>query len=498
MMHLALRPITVFRLSGPGFAPVCPGLLLILLLVFAGPAVVHASGPPSVVASNKPLHSLLAGIMQGVAEPHLLMDGSTTPWRFRPDAAQRELLRRADIILWVGVELEPMLHQALQETANPRARIVEALASEELKILPARGLENRRDPFFWLDSRNMLILLDELSRLLIQVDPDNAPIYVHNRSRVLESISQIDRVMEYGYRDISGMPVFFYHDNQQYFEQAYAMKLAGTVASPPWNDSNTAAGLIGLKSWLAQAPTHCLFTEAGLPEPHLQLMLDGTGISPVELDSLGANLTPGPGLYAELMRRNFFAISGCVRTRSQSGGQAAHDPETPDVRNFAHQLVPRYLLMDHHGRSISNQEFRGSFQLIYFGYTFCPDICPTSLASAAQALQLLGQDADQVQPLFITVDPARDTPDVLHRYTGYFHPRMLGLTGSPEMIKRTAEHFKVRYEKVLPENGDPSRYSMDHSSSLILLGRHGEFLTKFAHGYPPERIAEDIREYLVR
>ncbi len=473
------------------------GLLpLVALLLLVGPVVVLAGGPPTVVASNKPLHSLLAGVMQGVAEPHLLMDGTTAPWLFHPDATQRLLLTRADIILWTGPELEPLLEQPLHEAARPRTRIIEALADKELKILPARGTENQRDPFFWLDSRNMLILLDELTRLLIRVDPGNAPAYERNRARVLEPIAQIDRVMEYGYRDISGVPVFFYHDNHQYFEQAYAMKLAGTVARPPWTDTNTAAGLVDLTAWLAEAPAHCLFTEAGLPEPHLDLVLDSTKVDPVELDSLGANLAPGPGLYVELMRRNFEAIAGCVRTIVPMGDHPTPDPYTPEVRNFSDRVVPRYLLMAHDGRSVTNNDFLGSFQLIYFGYTFCPDICPTSLASAAQALALLGSDAEQVQPIFITVDPARDTQEVLSRYTEYFHPRMLGLTGSQEMIKRTAEHFKVRYEKVLPDDGDPSRYSMDHSSSLILLGRQGEFLTKFAYGYPPARIADYIREHI--
>jgi cytochrome oxidase Cu insertion factor (SCO1/SenC/PrrC family) len=114
--------------------------------------------------------------------------------------------------------------------------------------------------------------------------------------------------------------------------------------------------------------------------------------------------------------------------------------------------------MDQNGQAVSDHDFRGRLQLIYFGYTFCPDICPTALASAAQALELLGDEARHVQPIFITVDPARDTPSVLKRYAGYFHPRLLGLSGSLEMTRRTAENFNVHYAKVASASGDPDRY----------------------------------------
>jgi protein SCO1/2 len=134
--------------------------------------------------------------------------------------------------------------------------------------------------------------------------------------------------------------------------------------------------------------------------------------------------------------------------------------------------------------------------LIYFGYTYCPDICPTSLAVMAQALSLLGDDAEQIQPIFITVDPQRDTPELLAKYVAYFHPRMLGLSASPEVTKRIAELFRARYELVPAEDGDPRRYTVDHTASLFVLGRTGEFLAKFAHGLPARDVAGRLRELL--
>ena len=156
-------------------------------------------------------------------------------------------------------------------------------------------------------------------------------------------------------------------------------------------------------------------------------------------------------------------------------------------------IVPRYLLMDHRGRAVTDQDFRGRFQLIAFGYTFCPDICPTTLAEMALILEKLGDQARRVQPLFISVDPERDTPEVLRRYTEFFDSRIIGLTGSPELVRRVADHFKVRYEKHWEPGAKPDNYSIDHSAGMYLLGPDGAFITKFAYAMPPQEIADRIR-----
>lgn len=156
-------------------------------------------------------------------------------------------------------------------------------------------------------------------------------------------------------------------------------------------------------------------------------------------------------------------------------------------------IVSRYLLMDHKGRAISDQDFLGSFQLIAFGYTFCPDICPTTLAEMSLIMEKLGTRAEQLQPLFVTVDPERDTPEVLSRYTAYFHPRIIGLTGSPELVRRVADHFKVRYEKHWEPGAGKNQYTVDHSAGMYLLGPDGSFLGKFAYATPPQEVADRIR-----
>ena len=171
----------------------------------------------------------------------------------------------------------------------------------------------------------------------------------------------------------------------------------------------------------------------------------------------------------------------------------AETPSPPENDQPEIGIVSRYLLMDYKGRAISDQDFRGSFQLITFGYTFCPDICPTTLAELSLIMEKLGNRAKQLQPLFVTVDPERDTPEVLRRYTAYFHPRIIGLTGSPELIRRVADHFKVRYEKHWEPGARKDQYSVDHSAGMYLLGPDGGFLRKFAYATPPQEVADRIR-----
>ncbi len=477
------------------FNPACGVITLALCLTLIA-AVANAA--PSVVVTIKPVHSIVAGIMQGVAEPVLLIDGEVEPWRFEPDAAQRAAIADADLLIWVGPELEARLAPLVGRLSD-QVRVETLLDSDQLKVLSARDDDTQRDAFFWLDSRNALILLDDMTRRLAAIDPANAAHYERNRASMLQTIADLDREMEFAYRDVSGVPVFFYHDTHQYFEQAYAMHVAGSVVRPGGDSSSVAAHLLTMRSDLVEVEGACVFVEKGMPQSHLEMVTDGLPVNVVEIDSLGSGMPTGPALYVDMMRDNFGRIAGCVKRfapkRDQSELQTV-DATAPDEHLFPEQVTPRYLLIDQFGRTVTNTDFQGRLQIIYFGYTFCPDICPTSLAAMSKALKLLGDEQEQIQPLFITVDPQRDTPQVLGGYVTYFHPRMLGLSSSPEVLKRTAELFKARYERVEAESGNPDRYSMDHTASLYLLGRNGEFLTKFAHGMPPEEIARELRGYL--
>lgn len=156
-----------------------------------------------------------------------------------------------------------------------------------------------------------------------------------------------------------------------------------------------------------------------------------------------------------------------------------------------------FALVDHNGRKRTLAEFRGKLVLLYFGYTACPDVCPTDLAQIGRAVRSLGNDSLQVQPLFVTLDPARDTGYVLRRYVTAFHPRFIALRGSDAEIRKVARSFKVFHEK--QEAPAKSRdYLVDHTAYTFLLDREGRYVAFFPPGTPAERMATLVREQLSR
>ncbi|MDZ4380940.1 MAG: SCO family protein [Parvibaculum sp.] len=158
------------------------------------------------------------------------------------------------------------------------------------------------------------------------------------------------------------------------------------------------------------------------------------------------------------------------------------------------QVGGSFTLADETGATVTEETFRGRYMLIYFGFTFCPDVCPTELGIVSAALDQLGDKAEKVQPLFVTIDPERDTPEVMARYVTLFHPRLKGLTGTPEQIARIAKAYHVFYRKA--EDESSSDYTMDHSSIVFLMGPDGEYLKLFPPQTPPEKMAEAIASYI--
>jgi protein SCO1/2 len=154
-----------------------------------------------------------------------------------------------------------------------------------------------------------------------------------------------------------------------------------------------------------------------------------------------------------------------------------------------------FTLTDHTGRARSDSEFRGRLMIVYFGYTFCPDVCPTDLQAITQALNALGPLAAEVQPIFITIDPERDTK-VLAEYVSAFHPSLIGLTGSSAEIRKVANAYKAFYTKVSDER--TNEYSIDHSGVIYLMCRNGEYLGFMPPQTGPERLTEILRTYLAK
>ncbi len=140
-----------------------------------------------------------------------------------------------------------------------------------------------------------------------------------------------------------------------------------------------------------------------------------------------------------------------------------------------------FSLVDHTGKQITEDDFRGKHMLVFFGYTSCPDVCPMDLQIISRAMDELGEVADRVQPIFITVDPARDTPEVLAEYASHFHPRIIGLTGTRRQVADAAMNYGVISMKIINED-NPENYSINHSALTYLLGPDGKFEAAFDHG----------------
>ena len=151
-----------------------------------------------------------------------------------------------------------------------------------------------------------------------------------------------------------------------------------------------------------------------------------------------------------------------------------------------------FALIDHTGRAVNERDYRGRYLLVFFGYTYCPDVCPTTLQEIATTLDLLGTEASGVAPLFISVDPERDTPEVLRAYVAAFDPRITGLTGSVEQVKDVAKIYRAYFAKAKAGEGP---YLMDHSSIVYLMGPDGTYLTHFTHATSPENMASRIRAH---
>lgn len=146
-----------------------------------------------------------------------------------------------------------------------------------------------------------------------------------------------------------------------------------------------------------------------------------------------------------------------------------------------------FELTTHTGKRVRDTDYRGKLMVVYFGFTYCPDICPAGLQVISAALDQLGKDADKVSPLFITVDPERDTPVQLKSYVASFHSSLTGLTGSAEDISSVAKNYRVYYRKA--QSPDLSEYTMDHTSFIYLMDGAGEFITHFPHAVTPDKLA---------
>lgn len=178
----------------------------------------------------------------------------------------------------------------------------------------------------------------------------------------------------------------------------------------------------------------------------------------------------------------------------QTPTEKTHNTLIPAVK-----IGGEFTLVNADGQTVRNSDFLGRFMFIYFGFSYCPDLCPTELQNMSLALDLVAETmpsaVQKIQPIFITIDPERDTPATLKQYVDHFYPTMAGLTGSAEQIAAVAKAYRVYYAKAIQD--DSSDYLMDHSSFVYLMGPDGEFRRMFKQNTPPPKMAEALRQTLL-
>jgi len=199
------------------------------------------------------------------------------------------------------------------------------------------------------------------------------------------------------------------------------------------------------------------------------------------------------------MTRRFLLLNtAAIAVAGAVGFTALHfirEPGASASKTETVKIGGPFALTDQNGKRVTDADFSGRYRLMFFGYVFCPDACPTGLYNATQALEKLGPRAKSVAPIFVTIDPERDTPAALKNYLANFHPSFTGLTGSAAEIKDVAGAFRVAYGK---EEGKGDNYLMFHSTLIYLMGADGAYLAHFRHSETPERMAEIIQKHVKR
>jgi cytochrome oxidase Cu insertion factor (SCO1/SenC/PrrC family) len=200
-----------------------------------------------------------------------------------------------------------------------------------------------------------------------------------------------------------------------------------------------------------------------------------------------------------MWRNNPALIPYLLLAAALAGGLLWHESELVpglgrSVVTGQAQIGGPFRLTDQAGAVKSDKDFRGRYQLIYFGYSFCPDVCPTTLAVMGQALDKLGSEGKRVTPIFITIDPERDTPKVLGDYMKAFGPQFVGLTGNAAAIAQVEQEYRVYAKKKPIDPAHPERgYGMDHSSVIYLMGPDGRLVSFYDEAISPDDLAKDLR-----
>jgi zinc transport system substrate-binding protein len=288
-------------------------LILYLLFALTLSSTTHAD--MKVAVTVKPIHSLVSGIMKGIGEPALIMTGSASPHHYSLRPSERRTLADADLIFWVGPELETFMPRILH-SLEPSTSSIALIESTGLELLPARTrhhhseIHSRVDPHIWLSAGNAHIMVDEIADRLIALDPANTDTYVANRKRMHQKISETDEMIR---RILAGKTAAYlsYHDAYQYFEQAYNLNNAGFVSSGD-EISPSAKYVRELRNIIRDQQLHCLFYEAPNRPALVDTLSADFEVAVFELDAIGIGLEAGENAWFEIMHKLAEAFESCL------------------------------------------------------------------------------------------------------------------------------------------------------------------------------------------
>lgn len=312
---------------------------LLLLLLISQPLSAVASEPPRVVASILPLHALAAYIMQGVGEPTLLVSGGQSPHTYAMRPSDARALNEADVILWVGEELEGFLKRPIAALGD-RATVITMMELLGPRLLPARDggaweahshgdhahghhhhhghshahdhSHHHHDPHIWLDTEIAIQIGRTLANVLAQHDPVNAHSYLNNAVSLFEHIKfRLDPALEQQLEAVADQPFLVFHDAYQYLEAQFELNAIGSITVSP-ERLPSARRISEIRTRIAERQPRCIFSEPQFESRIVQTVTEGTHVRSGVLDPLGADLTPGPKAYFTLMKNLASALHACL------------------------------------------------------------------------------------------------------------------------------------------------------------------------------------------
>ena len=305
-------------------------------------ATAVAAEPVTVVASIKPVHSLVAGVMQGAGSPHLIVQGGASPHSYSMKPSDAAAMEQAAVVVWVGEGLEAFLESAI-DTLATRAAVVELAEVPGLRRLDYReggswgahedeeeehghaeaGHDHGHDEHghdeidmhLWLDPDNAKAMVAAIAEALMKADPDNSGIYLANSKIMASRLDQLSAEIETDLAPVKEIPFVVFHDAYQYLDTRFDLTNVGSITVNPENQPG-AARLREIHTKISELGARCVFSEPQFEPRLVQVVVEGTSAKTAELDPLGADIADGPELYFELLRRNAAALKACLAEAS--------------------------------------------------------------------------------------------------------------------------------------------------------------------------------------